>query len=102
MFLRQQLWAAERNREPILHVLGQFLDPAQHGVCRHEMASGFGQPTTHFMQTFPMLSGAIQGDSIDSRREPTSLLENVDQASGLLLERMVDTPAHKCVIFQKE
>ncbi|XP_057605847.1 methyltransferase-like 26 isoform X6 [Hippopotamus amphibius kiboko] len=102
--------AARRNKEPILRVLQQYVDPAQRGVRVLEVASGSGQHMAHFARAFP--HAEWQPSDVDQRcldRNPewglrdTTLLENLGQANGLLLERMVDMPANnKCLIFRKE
>ncbi|XP_014980650.1 methyltransferase-like 26 isoform X4 [Macaca thibetana thibetana] len=121
--------AAERNKEPILHVLRQYLDPTQRGVRVLEVASGSGQHAAHFARAFPLAEwqpsdvdqrcldrGSSEQQDTCSNPEPcssptgnpewglrdTALLEDLGQASGLLLERMVDMPANnKCLIFRK-
>ncbi|KAM9726031.1 methyltransferase-like 26 isoform 3-T3 [Dama dama] len=122
--------AAERNKEPILQVLRQYVDSAQRGVRVLEVASGSGQHTAHFARAFPhaewqpsdvdqrCLDRACseQQDTCSNPRlclspmgnpewglRDTSLLKDLGQASGLLLERMVDMPANnKCLIFRKQ
>uniref|UniRef100_A0A2K5QSK4 Methyltransferase-like 26 n=3 Tax=Platyrrhini TaxID=9479 RepID=A0A2K5QSK4_CEBIM len=121
--------AAERNKEPILHVLRQYLDPAQRGVRVLEVASGSGQHAAHFARAFPLAEwqpsdvdqrcldrgSSEQQDTCSNPRacsspmgnpewglRDTALLEDLGQASGLFLERMVDMPANnKCLIFRK-
>uniref|UniRef100_A0A7N5K608 Uncharacterized protein n=1 Tax=Ailuropoda melanoleuca TaxID=9646 RepID=A0A7N5K608_AILME len=73
--------AAQRNREPILCVLGQYLDPAQCGIRGHEVALGSGQPTTHFRQTFPHTQGipaTSQAQGLSSVKAPLYLDLNWD------------------------
>ncbi|KAI2576192.1 methyltransferase-like 26 isoform X8 [Gorilla gorilla gorilla] len=121
--------AAERNKDPILHVLRQYLDPAQRGVRVLEVASGSGQHAAHFARAFPLAEwqpsdvdqrcldrGSSEQQDTCSNPGPcssptgnpewglrdTALLEDLGKASGLLLERMVDMPANnKCLIFRK-
>uniref|UniRef100_A0A8C3YPF6 Methyltransferase-like 26 n=1 Tax=Catagonus wagneri TaxID=51154 RepID=A0A8C3YPF6_9CETA len=121
---------AERNKEPILRVLRQYVDPAQRGVRVLEVASGSGQHAAHFSRAFP--HAEWQPSDVDQRcldrgsSEPQAtclnprpcssatgkpewglqdmaFLADLGRASGLLLERMVDMPANnKCLIFRKE
>uniref|UniRef100_A0A8C3YPI8 Methyltransferase-like 26 n=1 Tax=Catagonus wagneri TaxID=51154 RepID=A0A8C3YPI8_9CETA len=101
---------AERNKEPILRVLRQYVDPAQRGVRVLEVASGSGQHAAHFSRAFP--HAEWQPSDVDQRcldRKPEwglqdmAFLADLGRASGLLLERMVDMPANnKCLIFRKE
>ncbi|XP_040829938.1 methyltransferase-like 26 isoform X3 [Ochotona curzoniae] len=122
--------AAERNKEPILRVLLQYVDPAQRGLRVLEVGSGSGQHAAHFARAFPYAEW--QPSDVDQRcldrassgppatcsspklcssptenpewgLRDTALLEDLGQASGLLLEKMVDMPANnKCLIFRKK
>uniref|UniRef100_A0A671F5I9 Methyltransferase-like 26 n=1 Tax=Rhinolophus ferrumequinum TaxID=59479 RepID=A0A671F5I9_RHIFE len=122
--------AAERNKEPIVRVLRQYVDPTQRGVRVLEVASGSGQHTAHFARSFPHAEwqpsdvdqrcldrgSSKQQDTWSNPRRcsspmgnpewglrDTAFLEDLGKANGLLLEKMVDMPANnKCLIFRKE
>ncbi|XP_065267775.1 methyltransferase-like 26 isoform X3 [Emys orbicularis] len=102
--------AAERNKEPILRVLRDYVSPGAAEVRLLEVASGSGQHAVHCARALPNL--LWQPSDVDPKcleRNPawglrdTALLQQLAEANGLCLERMVDMPANnKCLIFRKQ
>ncbi|XP_018407854.1 PREDICTED: UPF0585 protein C16orf13 homolog isoform X3 [Nanorana parkeri] len=101
--------AADRNKESILQVLRQYVNPAAPVVRVLEVASGTGQHAAHFSRALPNVRWIpSELDQRCLRSNPawgiwdTADLQELGKACRLTLERMVDMPANnKCLIFRK-